>query len=662
MIFFSFLYRYIHSKEKPFKCGECGKGFCQSRTLAVHKILHMEESPHKCPTCGRSFNQRSNLKTHLLTHTDLKPYKCSTCSAVFRRNCDLRRHMLTHSIGGHLSNEKSDDSGHKNGSALPKGNAPGPKTLCGVTADDGSVKNTDEMRAAAAQENEEPFEEDDTEDIDDREEEEDEEIDPGRPDDTYATYRPSEDTPNEEIEFEDEDSGSNVDDLPEGQHGESFEVRRRFEKMCADSELHQRYNNGCASRNHAAYLEHEMVMSAGHNNVINGESRRRIPRDERVNRSSSNMDVNQLYPHEESRESYKRTIHQLHDSEDSMQDGGMSDMSIDGNNSSYRSEINDSLIPGRNFVDHQTHSEHLEAINLRFNSSRGEQSNKLLSQSIPENNRFKSDVTVFGEKTSCDQIEANSNPLSRFTKISSLIIPQSEHSPISCSYTSTPNPSPLASTSQDMSTSPQSSLTKSLEADMPRDSPHYNFKVSHPCLSPSSSSFNPPYMHSFRPSAHQSELKRGIDQVLGDHRTSQLYPGFSTSLTQHNFPGVSHLPSTSHSMSLHHLSPLPSSHLTNTNNEPSMASHIPPIGHQHLHQTSESDHSHRSMADRGSSSRLGQRVSVIQSSSNDHYLHHNHRLLHLNESNLNPKNKVYGMQQDERPKKKGFMIEDIMSR
>ncbi|KAF1387401.1 hypothetical protein PFLUV_G00078310 [Perca fluviatilis] len=90
-------HRYIHSKEKPFKCQECGKGFCQSRTLAVHKTLHMQESPHKCPTCGRTFNQRSNLKTHLLTHTDIKPYSCGRCGKVFRRNCDLRRHSLTHS-------------------------------------------------------------------------------------------------------------------------------------------------------------------------------------------------------------------------------------------------------------------------------------------------------------------------------------------------------------------------------------------------------------------------------------------------------------------------------------------------------------------------------------------------------------------------------------
>lgn len=70
MVLFFYFSRYIHSKEKPFKCNECGKGFCQSRTLAVHKILHMEESPHKCPVCSKSFNQRSNLKTHLLTHSD----------------------------------------------------------------------------------------------------------------------------------------------------------------------------------------------------------------------------------------------------------------------------------------------------------------------------------------------------------------------------------------------------------------------------------------------------------------------------------------------------------------------------------------------------------------------------------------------------------------
>ena len=122
-------FRYIHSKEKPFKCSECGKGFCQSRTLAVHKILHMEESPHKCPVCARSFNQRSNLKTHLLTHTDHKPYECTSCGKVFRRNCDLRRHALTHTVGDVPGAPEPDLSLHgKDKAPGPPGPLPGPSS------------------------------------------------------------------------------------------------------------------------------------------------------------------------------------------------------------------------------------------------------------------------------------------------------------------------------------------------------------------------------------------------------------------------------------------------------------------------------------------------------------------------------------------------------
>ena len=39
-------FRYIHSKEKPFECEHCGKGFCQSRTLVTHRANHHPESGH----------------------------------------------------------------------------------------------------------------------------------------------------------------------------------------------------------------------------------------------------------------------------------------------------------------------------------------------------------------------------------------------------------------------------------------------------------------------------------------------------------------------------------------------------------------------------------------------------------------------------------------
>lgn len=40
--FFSFLHihRFTHSSKKPFLCEICGKGFCQSRTLALHRTTH----------------------------------------------------------------------------------------------------------------------------------------------------------------------------------------------------------------------------------------------------------------------------------------------------------------------------------------------------------------------------------------------------------------------------------------------------------------------------------------------------------------------------------------------------------------------------------------------------------------------------------------------
>jgi hypothetical protein len=121
--------RYIHSKEKPFVCDHCGKGFCQSRTLAVHRVLHADEpapgsvpapAAYRCHLCSLEendvdqhsprdkkpvlFPQRSALKAHLAAvhglHAHQLPpsllvveHKCpNACGKKFKRYGDLVNH------------------------------------------------------------------------------------------------------------------------------------------------------------------------------------------------------------------------------------------------------------------------------------------------------------------------------------------------------------------------------------------------------------------------------------------------------------------------------------------------------------------------------------------------------------------------------------------
>lgn len=129
------------------------------------------------------------------------------------------------------------------------------------------------------------------------------------------------------------------------------------------------------------------------------------------------------------------------------------------------------------------------------------------------------DLHYAERKSSESTSDSCSNPLSRFTKISSLGVPLSEQSPVSSSYTGTPQPSPLSPyyTSQQETGPPTvSSLSIGSIAQ------HTDYTASLQRIPrPSSSSPGPQsssYSHQYRTSSQQSDLKRGIDQVLCDNR------------------------------------------------------------------------------------------------------------------------------------------------